>query len=713
MASSTGDPFPTLPPEGGGATARIRPDTPATDVPVDPDRTAADMAPTLVEEVIEYLTQSGVTLDIASQSPFRTALRQLGRSVRDDDYYASHYSLHGTIGEGGIGRVLLAYDRHLGREVAIKELLPCEDPDDLPQRLSRFVREIKVTGQLEHPGIVPIYEVGLKPDGTLYYVMKYVRGRTMHEAIDEAGARPSYEALGERLKLLAPLIDVCEAMGYAHSRGVVHRDLKPENIILGAFGETVILDWGLAKVQHDTQPESLVKARKGEPLMRLTPNSLTQDGEILGTPAFMAPEQVEPGFGEVNARTDVYALGTILYFILTGRLPYEGDPLAILTRATDRHRSPSPSERIRSLPPELVAICEKAMTKTQSVRFAHAGRMAEQLRAYRDGRVVSVHAYSPRELFRRFIARNKVWIVAGGVAVLALLVGTGLAVHSAMKAERARASAERARAGAEKAVGDVASLVNELEQLAAETAEALNVSLAQLSDQMTQVAAQLGDRDLKDEAAMLPQLEALLQRYPECDSFWTITPPGILATVAPSRYKSAVGTDVTHQEHIQWIFKHRKQVFSRIFPLVEEKGRYAVSLQVPVFNEGEMKGTLAAVIRPERLVPEIVPEGLRRHTDARWWCVQEDGYILYANDQRRFGTYLFEDETCTQFPELKRFAERMLEEQEGVGYFKCPSSTPAHVVHRVAAWKTFRPSESTRWKIVVLEPYTVTDFEGR
>ena len=697
-------------PKAEGATSRIRPDAPTK--PLSGGRTQAvgDATPTLVEEVMEELGKSDIRIKIASQSPFRTTLEQLGRSKDENDYYASHYSVHGTIGEGGIGRVLLAYDRHLGRDVAIKELLPCEDEEDLPRRLSRFVREIKVTGQLEHPGIVPVYEVGLKKDGTLYYVMKYVRGRTMHTAIEEAGSPQDERSLGERLKLLTPLIEVCDAMGYAHSRGVVHRDLKPENIILGEFGETVILDWGLAKVQHEPQPESLIQVRKGEPLMSIPTVGLTQDGEILGTPVFMPPEQVEPEFGEVNARTDVYALGTILYFILTGRFPYEGDPLAIIERVTDRHPSPVPTERIPSLPPELVAICEKAMKKRQAERFAHAGRMAEQLRAYRDGRLVSVHAYSPHELFRRFVARNKVLMAAGSITVLALLVGTGLAVHSAVKAGAAREQAERARMSAERAVGDVAELANELERLAARTANALSSNFAQLADHMGQVAAQLGDRDLRDQTSMVPQLELLLQRYPECESFWTVTPPGKLATVAPIKYASALGSDVTHQEHIQWIFKNQKPVFSRIFELVEEKGRHAVSLQVPVFDERQMKGSLAAIIRPERVVPRYVPDELRKPGDAHWWCVQEDGYVLFDNAQRQIGSYLFRDGTCDQFPSLKQFRDRMLKEDEGVGYYRCPSSSDTHVIHRVAAWKTFSPSESTQWKVVVVEPYVVTDF---
>lgn len=706
----------------------------ATDAGVDPDATlvlepqgsaaapaagrggGSDGEPhTLVEQVIEHLQRSGLKLHISSQSPFRAALEQLGESSQGN-FYSSHYSVHGTVGQGGIGRVFLAHDQALGREVAIKELLPCKDRQDLPRRLSRFVREIKITGQLEHPGVVPVYEVGLREDGTLYYVMKYVRGKTMQAAIDEACTRPGHEGLGERLKLLNPLIAVCEAMSYAHSRGVVHRDLKPDNIILGEFGETIILDWGLAKLQRERPAESLDDAPQGAP--RISPRipGMTVDGEILGTPAFMAPEQIEARFGAVTARTDVYALGTILYLILTGELPYQGELAVILNRVSDGRESPSPRERRDGLPMELVAICEKAMNKDQAQRFEDAGCLAEQLRAYRDGRVVSVYAYSPRELLHRFVARNKTMLAAGLVAVLALLTGTGLAVHWALRADAARqqaiaaqGQAERARMRAEQAVEDVAELANDLQRMADQTAARLNDSLNRLTDALRETAGAIDKAELSDRGAMRPHLSALLARFPQCASFWTVTPPGILAAVQPDAYDKSLGTEVTHQEHIRWIFQHQKPVFSRIFQLVEEEQSYAVSLQVPVFRDGAMVGTLATVIRPERVIPTLIPEELRRDKAARLWCIQEDGYVLYDNDLNQIGTYLFKDQTCAQYPELSRFAGQMMKEKTGVGYFRRPAPGSARMVERVAAWETLAPSESTRWKIVVVKPYEVND----
>jgi serine/threonine-protein kinase len=383
---------------------------------------------------------------------------------------------------------------------------------------------------------------------------------------------------------------------------------------------------------------------------------------------------------------------------------------------SSQHPSPSPRQRTDGLPLELVAICEKAMNKDQAERFEHAGCMAEQLRAYRDGRVVSVYAYSPRELFRRFVARNKTMLVAGLVAVLALLAGTGLAVHWALRADAARqqaieahGQAERARMRAERAVEDVAGLANDLQRMADQTAAKLNDKLNRLTDAMRETAGAIGKVELTDRAAMRPRLSALLERFPECASFWTLTPPGVLSAVAPEAYEKSLGTDVTHQEHIRWIFQHQKPVFSRIFQLVEEEHSYAVSLQVPVFRDSTMVGTLATIIRPERVIPTLIPEELRLDKAARLWCIQEDGYVLYDNDLNQVGTYLFKDQTCAQYPELRRFAEQIRKEKTGVGYFRPPSPASTRMVERVAAWETLVPSETTRWKIVVVKPYDVDD----
>ena len=180
------------------------------------------------------------------------------------------------IGRGGLGRVLLVEDRHLGREVAVKELLGGGDissvgsaptSGSVAPSVVRFLREARVTGQLEHPNIVPVYELGVRADGTLYYTMRLVRGRTLAEALHDCST------LGERLKLLSHFADVCHAVAFAHSRGVIHRDLKPDNVMLGEFGETVVLDWGLARVAGKKDIRERDLREDGEVLRRPRPVS--------------------------------------------------------------------------------------------------------------------------------------------------------------------------------------------------------------------------------------------------------------------------------------------------------------------------------------------------------------------------------------------------------------------------------------------------------
>src|SRR5207302_2244773 len=197
------------------------------------------------------------------------------------------YQVRSEYGRGGQSRVLLAFDAHMGREIALKELLPeGAEPGSgsgSQAAASRFVREARITGQLEHPNIVPVYELGRPDDGSFYYTQKLVRGVTLKAKLREA------KTLADRLKLLTHFADICHAVAYAHSRGVVHRDLKPDNVMVGQFGETVVLDWGLAKARGE-------KDVKGKQLQRETEAmraDATMAGHALGTPSYMSPEQAQ------------------------------------------------------------------------------------------------------------------------------------------------------------------------------------------------------------------------------------------------------------------------------------------------------------------------------------------------------------------------------------------------------------------------------------
>src|SRR3989442_120935 len=213
------------------------------------------------------------------------------------------YEIIGERARGGLGRVLEARDRTLQRVVALKELLRRGETGE-----ARFVREAFITAQLEHPSIVPVHDAGYSASGAPFYVMKLVTGRTLAELATERAS------LRERLALIPNVIAVADAVAYAHSRGIIHRDLKGANVLVGEFGETMVVDWGLAK--RIDEPET-TQTEPAHP----SATTVTVDGAILGTPDFMAPEQAR---GErLDARTDVYALGALLYFVLSRKTPFE------------------------------------------------------------------------------------------------------------------------------------------------------------------------------------------------------------------------------------------------------------------------------------------------------------------------------------------------------------------------------------------------------
>src|SRR5262249_15049862 len=249
--------------------------------------------------------------------------------------------------KGGLGEVFVAIDAELNREVALKQIQDgyADDPDSR----SRFVLEAEITGDLEHPGVVPVYGLGTYATGRPFYAMRFIRGDSLKEAIaafhadDALRHDPGARSLA-LMKLLRRFLDVCNAIEYAHRRGVVHRDLKPSNVMVGRYGETLVVDWGLAKAtgQPDAAAEPGPGARALVPHWSASPSVETMPGSPVVTPAFMSPEQASGEVERVGPASDVYSLGATLYCLLTGRLPFAESDLGRLIRAVRAGEFPPP-----------------------------------------------------------------------------------------------------------------------------------------------------------------------------------------------------------------------------------------------------------------------------------------------------------------------------------------------------------------------------------
>ncbi|WP_165253415.1 serine/threonine-protein kinase [Paludisphaera soli] len=355
--------------------------------------------------------------------------------------------------QGGLGAVFVAFDGELRREVALKRILD-RHADDAASR-QRFLLEAEITGGLEHPGIVPVYGLGAYGDGRPYYAMRFIRGDSLKEAIAafhgsetlkrDAGAR----SLALR-KLLRRFIDVCNAIDYAHTRGVLHRDVKPGNVIVGKHGETLVVDWGLAK--------ALGRREAGEGLAdderTLTPSSSgsseTLPGSALGTPAYMSPEQAAGDLDRLGPRSDVYSLGATLYCLLTGEPPFRHADVVETLQAVRRGEFAPPRALVPTIDPALEAVCLKAMATRPEDRYDACRALADDVERWAADEPVRAWAEPLARRARRWARRNRTAVTAAVVALAAGVVGLAavLAVQVRSKAALEQSLGRETRANA-------------------------------------------------------------------------------------------------------------------------------------------------------------------------------------------------------------------------------------------------------------------------
>ncbi len=564
---------------GRGAEAQVRADTPLLSrrharLVLHPDHAVIEdlgssngtfVADQPIAEAKRLLPNQGARLgDVSLEIRGLASLTQssIRRLLPDEVLSTKRYSVGGVVARGGMGAILDAQQMAIGRTVAMKVMLEAGDEADVV----RFIDEAKITGQLDHPNIVPIYEIGVDAQGQVFYTMKMVRGITLKKVLDLLA-----EGVDATMKkfplcaLLTILQKACDAIAFAHAKGVIHRDLKPENIMLGDFGSVLVMDWGLAKVLSErstsSATRSMVASGRGA-------DGSTMAGTVMGTPQYMAPEQARGEVETMDQRADIYALGGILFHILHLRAPIGGtDAWDIVARVARGELDWTPPEK--PLPDSLVAVCRKALALSPAQRYASVEELQADITAYQNGFATSAENAGWFKRASLTIKRNKTASIA---AALVLILGTTLGTKAIIEGRRAA-----------RALADLKK--NAPEMLALAVSEAV---------------AQRFDSELE-------KVDVALRLDPDlAAAYWR----RVWALIALGRFSDAAAALKTATEHDR---SHAPQFIGvlpqlqKIAALPEEATRFAPENIAPVFeflNARDIRGEAGALITHLKLSNE-------------------------------------------------------------------------------------------------------------